>query len=92
MVPSDSGFDPGVHLCFGDVSVDSRQAPSCIRKVSKTDPFRKGVALIIGKGSVDLCPVAAVLDYMVRRGSVEVHCSNSVMEGFHREKTRRITL
>ena len=72
VVPSDSGFDPGVHLCFGDVSVDSRLAPSCIQvvlKVSKTDPFRKGVALVIGKGSRDLCPVAAVLDYMVRRGS-----------------------
>ena len=40
-----------------------------VLKVSKTDPFRKGVALVIGKGSRDLCPVAAVLDYMVRRGS-----------------------
>ena len=72
VVPSDSGFDPTVHLCFEDISVDSCVAPASIQvflKASKTDPFRKGVSLVIGKGSPELCPVAAVLDYMVRRGN-----------------------
>ena len=35
----------------------------------KTDQFRKEVSLVIGKSSPDLCPVAAMLDYMARRGN-----------------------
>ena len=38
-------------------------------KASKTDPFRKGVSVYLGRTDADLCPVAAVLHYMVRRGS-----------------------
>ena len=34
-------------------------------KVSKTDLFRKGISLIIGKAHSDLCPVAAMMAYMV---------------------------
>ena len=37
-------------------------------KSSKTDLFRKGVALVIGTGNTEICPVAAVLSYMVQRG------------------------
>ena len=73
VVPSDAGFDPTVHLCFEDVSVDSRVAPASFQvflKASKTDPFRKGnFPWLLGKGSPDLCPVAAVLDNMARRGN-----------------------
>ena len=71
VVPSDTSFDVGVHLCFGDVAVDSHLEPSTLRvtlKASKTDPFRKGVVLVIGRGSQEICPVSAVLDYMSRRG------------------------
>ena len=40
-------------------------------KVSKTDPFRKGIIfLFIGKAHSDLCPVAAMLAYLVSRGSL----------------------
>ncbi len=38
-------------------------------KQSKTDPFRKGIDLFIGKTESDLCPVAAILGYLVARGS-----------------------
>ena len=37
-------------------------------KASKTDPFRKGVTVHIGATKSQLCPVAAVLAYMVQRG------------------------
>ena len=61
------------HLCFSDVRVDNRSAPSAIQvviKVSKTEPFRQGVTLHIGITGDPLRPVAAVLSYMVaRRGS-----------------------
>ena len=40
-----------------------------VLKASKTDPFRKGVSVFLGRNDTALCPVAAVLDYMVRRGS-----------------------
>ena len=69
--PSDSAFDPLSHLCFSDVRVDNRSAPSAIQvviKASKTDPFRQGVTLHIGITGDPLCPVAAVLSYMVARG------------------------
>lgn len=71
-VPSDSAFDERYHLTFKDVSIDSRSALSALYvtlKASKTDPYRKGLTLVIGVGKGELCPVAAVLDYMVRRGA-----------------------
>ena len=50
---------------------DPRQ-PSFVRltlKQSKTDPFRKGVDLYVGRTGSDLCPVAALLSYLHCRGS-----------------------
>ncbi len=54
-VPSAGSFCPKTHLTFEDVTVDSRQAPTllCVRlKASKTDPFRVGVDVFIGKTDV----------------------------------------
>ncbi len=71
MVPSDTGYDPQVHLNYGDATVDNVGHPQfmVVRiKASKTDPFRKGVSIYLGTTGSDLCPVAAMLDYMVRRG------------------------
>ena len=71
-VPSDAEYDPGVLLSIRDVALDSSLQPSLIRvtiKQSKTDPFRQGVDLFVGKTGTDLCPVAALLDYLVLRGT-----------------------
>ena len=38
------------------------------KKQSKTDPFRKGVAIFVGRTGTKLCPVAALLDYLCARG------------------------
>ena len=38
-------------------------------KQSKTDPFRRGVDLFVGRTSLDLCPVAALRGYLSVRGS-----------------------
>ena len=70
-VPSDSGYDPSVHLSINDISVDNSSRPSiiCVKiKQSKTDPFLKGIDLFVGKTNSSLCPVAAVLDYLCARG------------------------
>ena len=70
--PQQGVFDPDVHLGFADIAVDDPVTPSFIRvtiKQSKTDPFRQGVQLFIGRTQSDLCPVAAMLGYLDVRGS-----------------------
>ena len=37
-------------------------------KQSKTDPFRKGINLFVGRTNSALCPVAAILDFFCVRG------------------------
>ncbi len=73
-VPSEEGYDPSSHLSWGDVLVDNPACPSRLEvriKASKTDPFRLGVSLFIGRVASDLCPVSAMLAYLVARGKGE---------------------
>ena len=70
-IPSDSAYDPSSHLSMSDVSVNNPSTPTVIQitiKQSKTDPFRKGVSIFLGKTGVDLCPVSALLSYLIIRG------------------------
>ena len=70
VVPSDSEYDPVVHLSFGDVRLDNTTDPQFLEvtiKVSKMGPFRQGVQVYLGRTNTDLCPVAVVLSYMVYR-------------------------
>ena len=65
-------FDPVAHLAPADVSVDSREVPKVVSvriKQSKTDPFRRGTVIHLGRTGNSLCPVAAILAYMARRVS-----------------------
>ena len=48
-----------------------RENPEAISVRSKTDPFRLGVTIHVGKTGSKLCPVAAVLSYLVVRGMGE---------------------
>ena len=73
-VPSDTAYDPSVHLNRADIAVDNQSWPTVIRvtiKQSRTDPFRKGMNLFLGKTSSDLCPVVAMLNYLLVRGARE---------------------
>ena len=38
-------------------------------KALKTDPFRQGVQVYLGRTNTDLCPVTVVFSYMVHRGT-----------------------
>ena len=72
MVPKDSEYDETVHLSYGNVRVDSTVNPQHLEveiKASKTDPFRKGVTVYLGRTDRDLCLLSAILAYMVQRGS-----------------------
>ena len=69
--PSSTQCDSTAHLMVGDVSVNSRDCPTVVRvqiKASKTDPFRKGVTLFLGRTNNRLCPVAAITAYLAPRG------------------------
>ncbi len=71
-VPTDEAFDASVHLSWGDVRVDSVAHPSRVEvriKASKMDHFRQGVSVFLGKVASDICPVGALLAYIVRRGA-----------------------
>ena len=73
VVPA-AGYDPAVHLSYTDAHVNDRSSPEWMGvriKASKTDPFRRGITIYIGATGEDLCPVAALLGYMVLRGNRE---------------------
>ena len=58
-------------LQWGDIAVDSGQAPSMLQvllRVSKCDQFGKGVKVYVGKARGPRCPVVAVAAYMAARG------------------------
>ena len=76
-VANDSSYDPTVHLSLGDIALDNNRRPFLVRvtiKQSKTDPFRKGVGIFVGRTESDICPVAALLDYWQSGGRRRVHC------------------
>ena len=74
-VPSAQEFDPSYHVTPKDISVDQQPKPSLLMvnlKGSKTDPFRQGVSVTVGRTDDDLCPVKAMLAYLaLRRGDQE---------------------
>ena len=73
-VPSGEDYDPSVHLSVQDIAANDSKHPSVLRvtiKQSKTDPFRKGVDLFVGKTGSSLCPVAAMLSYLCVRGMAD---------------------
>lgn len=69
---TNSSFDPAIHLTTADLQVDSSSNPQSFRvfiKCAKTDPFRKGCFIFLGRGSAPLCPVVALTQYLHLRGS-----------------------
>ena len=67
-----SGCDTDQESCLtvSDVAVDSHNNPTMVRvhlKQSKTDPFRHGVDVFLGRTDATLCPVSAILAYCAVR-------------------------
>ena len=66
-VPSQYTYNPTIHLFIQDVVVDNKSSPSLVRiliKQSKTDPFRQGVYIYLGRTGNAICPVKAILSYL----------------------------
>ncbi len=71
-IPTDTSFDKAVHLTFEDIAVDNLKDLTMVRarlKSSKTDPFRKGVDIVVGRTDDRIYPVAAMLGYLRARGA-----------------------
>lgn len=71
-VKSSQDCDTESALSLHDVAVDSHSNPTMVRvhlAQSKTDPFRHGVDIFLGRTDSALCPVAAVLAYCAIRPS-----------------------
>ena len=69
--PSDRTYDASMNLSIPDVAVDNSKFPSVVMvriKASKTDQFRKGVNLYLGKTGSSIFPVSAILSYLCTRG------------------------
>ena len=74
-VPSLKEYDGGAHLSEGDVSLDCVKSPKMVQvriKQSKTDRFRKGVMVYLGRIGSELCPVAVVSAYLAVREGCQV--------------------
>ena len=70
-IPKASAYDPTIHLSLADLAFDHAVQPSVMQitlKASKTDPFRLGVQIYVGKTLGVLCPVSAMLAYLSLRG------------------------
>ena len=65
-------YDSSVHLSLSDIALDNRYS-SVIQirlKQSKTDPFRQGVYIYLGKTGQSIFPVSAIVQYLtMRRGA-----------------------
>ena len=70
-VPSQATYDNEVHFSPKDIAVDNKTNPQLLKvtiKQSKTDPFRQGVTLFLGKTDSPICPVKGILPFLVVRG------------------------
>ena len=72
LVPDGVQFNQRDHLCLSDISIDTSTPSWTISlhiRVSKTDQFRQGSTVVLGSTGADICPVAAIVDYLQFRGS-----------------------
>ena len=71
-IPDGSAYDASTHLNFSDIALDNTMSPNIVQirlKASKTDPFRQGVNIHIGRTNHTLCPVSALLNFIAARGN-----------------------
>lgn len=71
LTAASSSADPLEGLQFQDIAVDKKCSPSLVQftlRASKTDPFRQGVKVVVGRTGDDLCPISALLAFLAVRG------------------------
>ena len=71
-VGTDGPFDPDKDLTARDVQVDNLHNPQLLKihlKQSKTDPFRVGTDIFMSRTHDQLCPVSALLAWLICSGN-----------------------
>jgi len=66
-VPSQTTFDPSMHLSLADMAVDSRLSPKIISitiKHFRTDQFQIGHNIYLGRKGHIICPVKAMTSHL----------------------------
>jgi hypothetical protein len=72
--PNTSSIRPRGTLNLSDLALDNHTAPSMARlciKQSKTDPFRQGVEVFLGKTGSEVCPIQALVHYIGVRSPLQ---------------------
>ncbi len=70
LAPEQEEFDAGAHLTWTDVEVGERDGKERVRvciKQSKTDRLRRGAHVVLDSSGMGICPVQAILAYMIDR-------------------------
>ena len=68
--PSQDSYDPQSTLLLSDIALDTHNNPTTLAvtlKQSKTDPFRLGVTLFMGRTGDIVCPVKALTSFLAVR-------------------------
>ena len=71
LIPDGTTFDPEVHLAVNDLTYVMSADPPYVElriKASKTDQLRRGTTISLGSTRGEMCPVAALFDYLNARG------------------------
>ena len=66
-VPAQNQYDHTTHPSISNVSIDNKDSPQLLRiriEQSKTDPFRQGVDIYLGRTGEEICPVRGILPYL----------------------------
>ena len=69
---SESDFYPTRNLTTQDVAIDNLANPQILKirlKCSKTNPFREGSDIFLARTHDELCPVTAMLTWLVKRNA-----------------------
>jgi hypothetical protein len=69
-ITCNSAFNETQHLMVRDISLLPKSAPQYMLvkiKASKTDPFRQGQTILVGKSHSKICPVSAMLAYLAEK-------------------------
>lgn len=70
-VPSKDVGDPNKHLSLSGIALDDKNCPMVVQvtiKQSETDPFRQGIDMYLRKKGKEICPVGAIIPYLMMRG------------------------
>ena len=68
---NEKSYDSGSDLPYDDLAVDNVACPQTISikiKCSKTDQEERNVQVVVGRMVSDLCPVVALMNYLILRG------------------------